>query len=197
MSGGPIANDPVAVDARVVKALSHPTRRRILELLQERELASPVELAGDLGMPLGTVSYHVRRLESLGFIELASRTQRRGAIEHHYRASASLDRPRRRRAAGVADGGSERARVAIEAVEDAQGALARGGFDTPSAGAYGRLLLLDARGATQASAAVRRSLASVERIGRASERRIEAARGRAEIATATAVCALFELGESG
>ncbi len=94
----PLQEPPDAVDARVVKALSHPTRVRILELLQERELASPVELAGQLGIPLGTVSYHVRRLEQLGFIELATRTQRRGAIEHHYRARAALDMPRRRRA---------------------------------------------------------------------------------------------------
>ncbi len=42
----PMPSEPSdAIDARVVKALSHPTRRRILDLLQERELASPVELA--------------------------------------------------------------------------------------------------------------------------------------------------------
>lgn len=197
MSGAPIANDPAAVDARVVKALSHPTRRRILELLQERELASPVELAGDLEIPLGTVSYHVRKLEELGFIELASRTQRRGAIEHHYRASASLDRPRRRRAAAASDGPavSSRGRAAIGTVEEAQAALARGGFDTPRAGAYGRTLMLDEPGSSQAREAIRRSLAKVEQIGRASALRRERAEGGAAAgpALAVAVCALFEL----
>ena len=37
------------------------------------------------------MSYHVRRLHALGFLELVKRTPRRGAIEHHYRAKA---RPR-------------------------------------------------------------------------------------------------------
>src|ERR1700754_4320360 len=119
---------PDAVDARVVKALSHPTRVRILELLQHRELASPVELATELGIPLGTVSYHVRRLEVLGFIELATRTQRRGAVEHHYRAPTTLDQPQRRRrrratAAGAPDPGL------VTVLDDAQLALGRGGFD--------------------------------------------------------------------
>jgi DNA-binding transcriptional ArsR family regulator len=78
--------DAEPVDTRVVKALGHPTRVRILNVLRDRELASPVELSGELGVALGTVGYHVRRLEELGFIELARRTQRRGAVEHHYRA---------------------------------------------------------------------------------------------------------------
>src|SRR5215218_4084436 len=83
--------DADPVDARVVKALAHPTRVRILNVLRDRELASPVELSSELGVALGTIGYHVRRLESLGFIELAKRTQRRGAVEHHYRARRVLD----------------------------------------------------------------------------------------------------------
>ncbi len=85
--------DADVIDTRVVKALAHPTRVRILGVLRERELISPVELSHELGVPLGTVGYHVRRLEQLGFLELATRTQRRGAVEHHYRARAALDLP--------------------------------------------------------------------------------------------------------
>ena len=54
--------DVDAVDARVVKALGHPTRVRILNILRDRELASPVELSNELGVALGTIGYHVRRL---------------------------------------------------------------------------------------------------------------------------------------
>lgn len=179
-----------AIDARVVRALSHPTRVRILELLQERELASPVELSHELGIPLGTVSYHVRRLEQLGFIELATRTQRRGAIEHHYRARASLDRPRRARGrARVA--GSTSAEPVLRTLDDAQAALARGGFDAVEARADGRALLLDALGASQARAELERLTARLERIERASARRLARADGIGR--EATALTLLFEL----
>jgi DNA-binding transcriptional ArsR family regulator len=72
-------------DPRVVKALAHPLRVRILTLLDKRT-ASPTELAEELGAPLGNVSYHVRQLASFGLIKLVKRTPRRGAIEHHYKA---------------------------------------------------------------------------------------------------------------
>ncbi len=150
----PLPEPPDAVDARVVKALSHPTRVRILELLQERELASPVELAGELGIPLGTVSYHVRRLEQLGFIELATRTQRRGAIEHHYRARAALDTPRRRRArrAAAADGSAPRR--SPHGCSTTPTARSRAAASTPSR----RVPTLARCGSTSAAAASSRTL---------------------------------------
>jgi DNA-binding transcriptional ArsR family regulator len=76
---------------RALAALSHPTRTRILDYLQLHERASPIEMAAVFGMEIGNVSYHVRRLESLGYIKLVKRTQRRGAIEHHYAAVAADD----------------------------------------------------------------------------------------------------------
>src|SRR5215217_839059 len=59
------------VDPRIAKALSHPMRARILGILDER---------------VANVSYHVRALLDLGCIELVDTAQRRGAIEHYYRA---------------------------------------------------------------------------------------------------------------
>jgi DNA-binding transcriptional ArsR family regulator len=73
------------VDPRIAKALSHPMRARILMILNER-VASPNEIAGMIGERLPNVSYHVRALEELDCIELVSTAQRRGAIEHYYRA---------------------------------------------------------------------------------------------------------------
>lgn len=164
-----------AVDARVVKALGHPTRVRILNILRERELASPVELSHELEIALGTVGYHVRRLETLGFIELATRTQRRGAVEHHYRARDVLDEPDPV-APGAAGGGLGEEAVGLAAA--AQAALARGGFDAVAARADRRILLLDAR----AQAALRRDLsrwqAAIERIAGASSARLARARRR-------------------
>ena len=77
------------VDPRLAKALSHPMRARILTILNER-VASPNEIAETIGERLPNVSYHVRALLELGCIELVSTAQRRGAIEHYYRA---LTRP--------------------------------------------------------------------------------------------------------
>lgn len=76
---------------RALAALSHPTRTRILDYLQVHDRASPVELAIAFGMPIGSVSYHVRRLHSLGYLRLVKKTQRRGATEHHYAAVSTSD----------------------------------------------------------------------------------------------------------
>lgn len=77
------------VDERLAKALSHPLRAHILGILNE-QVASPNEMAEMLDERLPNVSYHVRALADLGCIELVRTAQRRGAIEHYYRA---LKRP--------------------------------------------------------------------------------------------------------
>jgi DNA-binding transcriptional ArsR family regulator len=77
-------------DPSLAKALAHPLRTRILAALEGRT-ASPSELAGELDAPLGVVSYHVRRLVTLGFLKLVKREPRRGAVEHYYTATS---RPR-------------------------------------------------------------------------------------------------------
>jgi DNA-binding transcriptional ArsR family regulator len=75
-----------AFDVTFVKALAHPLRWRILGIITDRGEASPLELAGELGQSLATVSHHTRVLRDLGCIELARTEQRRGAVEHYYRA---------------------------------------------------------------------------------------------------------------
>lgn len=69
---------------RLMKALDHPMRTRILMRLQ-RGASSPVMLSQELEEKLGSVSYHVRVLHEHGFIELERSIQRRGALEHIYR----------------------------------------------------------------------------------------------------------------
>src|SRR4051794_39926538 len=73
--------------ARIAKALAHPLRARILQRLGER-VASPGDLAAELGAPLGVVSYHVRRLRDYDCVELVRTEPRRGALQHFYRATA-------------------------------------------------------------------------------------------------------------
>lgn len=66
--------------------LAHPLRCRILAVTSGR-VASPKELALEFGEPLGNVSYHVRKLEQMGWLELVGEKRRRGANEHFYRAT--------------------------------------------------------------------------------------------------------------
>ena len=73
------------MDERLAKALSHPMRAHILGILNER-VASPNELSELLDERLPNVSYHVRALHDLDCVELVRTAQRRGAIEHYYRA---------------------------------------------------------------------------------------------------------------
>jgi len=59
------------VDQRLIKALGHPLRQRLLHELNQRT-ASPNELAQVLDEPLGNVSYHVKILAECEAIELVA-----------------------------------------------------------------------------------------------------------------------------
>ncbi|HEU4723361.1 MAG TPA: helix-turn-helix domain-containing protein [Gemmatimonadaceae bacterium] len=68
-------------------AVGHPLRVEILHYLLTAGTATPSEIAAAHGLPLGTVSYHVRFLGNRGIVRLVGRTQRRGASVNHYRLS--------------------------------------------------------------------------------------------------------------
>jgi predicted transcriptional regulator len=70
---------------RLERARAHPVRARVLASL-EAEIASPKQLARELGASLGIVAYHVRVLVSLNLIRLVDVTPRRGSLEHRYTA---------------------------------------------------------------------------------------------------------------
>ncbi len=73
------------IDQRVAKVLTHPVRVQIMAILDQR-VASPNEMANQLGVGLSHVSYHVKVLKEYECIELVKTRQRRGAVEHFYRA---------------------------------------------------------------------------------------------------------------
>jgi DNA-binding transcriptional ArsR family regulator len=75
------------IDPRLVKALAHPVRNDALSILNER-VASPNEIAKELGEHVGHVSYHIKVLKDCDCIELVSTAPRRGAVEHYYRATS-------------------------------------------------------------------------------------------------------------
>lgn len=80
-----MSNPPEPIDQRLVRALSHPLRVRILEVLTER-IASPNSLSEELEANLSHVAYHTRTLDRCGCLDLVDTAQRRGATEHFYKA---------------------------------------------------------------------------------------------------------------
>ena len=89
-----MSGDSYVRDRRLLTALAHPIRVRVLAYMQIHQQASPIELSRAFAIPIGNVSYHVRRLHALGFLKLVKRTQSRGALEHHYALVASADAER-------------------------------------------------------------------------------------------------------
>ena len=78
---------PPMTDPQLAAALSHSTRVHILSVVNTR-LASPPELAKELGEPVPNINYHVNILLELGCIEVAESRPKYGTrvVENFYRA---------------------------------------------------------------------------------------------------------------
>jgi DNA-binding transcriptional ArsR family regulator len=134
------------VDQRLVRAIGHPLRLRLLTIFNER-VASPSDLAAELGEPIGNVSYHTRILARLGCVELVKTKQVRGAVEHYYRAVvrpvfsdddwAELPLSIRKSLAGA---------VLTEIGDDVSAAASEGGFDRDTVHLSRTPLTLDEQG---------------------------------------------------
>jgi DNA-binding transcriptional ArsR family regulator len=160
-------------DAQIARVLSHPLRPRILQILQDRGEASPNEIAGELDVPLGTLSYHTRLLRDAGWIELVREVPRRGAVEQFYRA---VVRPE------VDDAQWERLPLGVRrrlasmvvgnVLRSAASAAVAGGFDVAGSHVDRVPLELDAEGVKELSDVLVAALAEAEGIQRrCSERR--------------------------
>jgi DNA-binding transcriptional ArsR family regulator len=75
----------LSLNQRLIKALAHPMRVRLLAYMNDREW-SPNELSEELNEGLSQVSYHVKVLKDFEMIEMTKTEPRRGAVEHYYRA---------------------------------------------------------------------------------------------------------------
>jgi DNA-binding transcriptional ArsR family regulator len=72
-------------DATLGATVAHPLRCRCLTILADR-VASPAEIARELGLEVSNVGYHVGALAGAGLIEEVGQRPVRGAVEHFYRA---------------------------------------------------------------------------------------------------------------
>jgi DNA-binding transcriptional ArsR family regulator len=171
------SQDAGELDEALLKAISHPLRHRLLGLLDDR-VASPNELARELELPLGRVSYHIRLLADLGAIELVRTEPRRGALEHFYRAVtrgwfseddwARLPRGARR---GIVGQSLQRIFSDVTAAVDA------GGFDGPASQIKRTALELDERGLEEVSQVIASTTERVNQINAESADRRAGAEG--------------------
>lgn len=60
-----------ALDARAIRALAHPLRIRILDLLDERQPLTATEISEVVGESPANCSFHLRTLAKYGFVEEA------------------------------------------------------------------------------------------------------------------------------
>lgn len=179
LGGRTLRPDKDVTDARLVKALAHPLRVRILGVLDER-MASPSELAEELDAPLGNVSYHVRILASLGLIRLVSEMPRRGSVEHYYESD-----PHPLLSAETWSVVPQTFKpAALESAANAvRAAVMRGGFERRDALLARGAWNLDPKGWRALADAGRALLAHAEDIRRAAEARIMAGESEPELAT--------------
>ncbi|HEX2086723.1 MAG TPA: helix-turn-helix domain-containing protein [Solirubrobacteraceae bacterium] len=177
-------------DPRLVKALAHPIRMRIMGILDQRT-ATPKQLAELLGLPLENVSYHVRTLKDYGFIKLEKTRQVRGAVEHHYKLAA--------RPAIGDDLWAQLPRVMKEAInssllaqigESVNQAALQGGFARAETHVALHSLVLDDEGWKESAAILLKAVKDLERVSREAQKRAGDGTTRVH-----AVSMLFEAGE--
>lgn len=74
----------VVLDAKGLRALAHPVRVQLVDLLRRHGPSTATRLAERLGVNSGTASYHLRRLGAAGFV--AEDTERGNARERWWRS---------------------------------------------------------------------------------------------------------------
>lgn len=167
-------------------------RARILGILDER-VASPNEISEMIEERLPNVSYHVRALLDLGCIELVDTAQRRGAIEHYYRAVVRpffSDRDWKRLPRSGRQAISDAALKIIW--EDVSQALSAGTFESrPDRHLSHNDVVLDDEGWQEVAKLLNGMISDVQRIATASAKRLKGA--EEEGIPATVVAMQFEL----
>jgi predicted ArsR family transcriptional regulator len=125
-----LSSAPDLTKAELLSVLRHPTRVHCISVLTDR-VASPKELAAELGCDLRHVRYHVKQLEAVDMVELVREDKDAAdgrVVEHFYRATkrAWFDRETWKNAVD-ADGATAAIMGLVN--EDIARAIAGGTFD--------------------------------------------------------------------
>jgi DNA-binding transcriptional ArsR family regulator len=160
------------IDPAIAKALSHPLRSHILVTLGDK-IASPNEIARELGLVARDLDYHVKVLVEVGMIRLARTEQRRGVKEHFYELAPPLLR--------IDDGRWQSIPFEVRThlsgsllrltIEDALAALRAGTFNAKDSHQSRTPMILDEEGWSEVTRVMSRALDEVLGARRESERR--------------------------
>jgi DNA-binding transcriptional ArsR family regulator len=165
------------VNQDLVKSLAHELRAEILAILNER-MASPVELAQELGEGLSQVSYHVKVLRDYKVITLVKTVPRRGAVEHYYRATSRAfltGRDWKALPESVRVGMSAELLEAV--IDDAVGAMEEGKFDDRKDRHFSWTpLMLDEKGWTALQKVLDNALQQVSKLNAEAAKRLAKAK---------------------
>lgn len=190
---------PETIDQRLVRALAHPLRVQILEILTER-VASPNRLSEVLDTGLTHVAYHTRALDKCGCLELVDTARRRGATEHFYTATphAFIGAPHWRRVPrSVRDGVSTASLQTF--MDKAVAALEAGTLDRRDDTTLSWMpLRVDAQGWAEVTAILSEASDRILAVQAGSSARLAAAEGSDRTEAVSAIVALvnFETGAS-
>ncbi len=164
------------IDPTVAKAFTHPLRGHVWVTVCERGVASPTEIADELGLEVSEVSYHFRELKRRNLIRLARTVPRRGFDEHFYEPCVPalhfddfdwMKIPAPIRATFSAD-------TLRQIIEELIGALDVGSFDARSRHLSRTWLLVDERGWRELMRALKAALDRIQAIQERSVKRREA-----------------------
>jgi len=168
------------IDPAIAKALAHPLRSHVLVILGDR-IASPNEIAKELGLAARDLDYHVKVLVEVGMIKLVRTEQRRGAKEHFYTLAPPLLRIDDRRWSSIP--ADIRAHLSTSllrlTVEDVLAALRAGTFNARDSHQSRTAMVLDEQGWNEVTGVMSRALEEVLGVQRESERRRGDGRGGA------------------
>lgn len=177
---------------RHMYALAKEERVRVFAIFCER-VASPSEIAKELGRPVSYITYHVKVLLECRLIVLKDEVQVRGAVEHFYRAvTPTLIPPGSWKDLPPAVRECVSANILHEFFDDASAAIEAGVFDDPPGELNWTPLVLDAEGIEEFGELARDFLESVSDLqANASKRLSKAKRGASKAKAATVFLATF------
>jgi DNA-binding transcriptional ArsR family regulator len=164
------------IDPTVAKAFTHPLRGHVWVTVCERGIASPTEIADELGLEVSEVSYHFRELKRRNLIRLVRTVPRRGFDEHFYEPCVPalqfddfdwMKLPAPIRSTFSAD-------MLRQIIEELVDALDAGSFDARSRHLSRTWLSVDERGWKELMRAMKAALARIQAIQERSTKRLQA-----------------------